>query len=369
MIHHALPKCFVISVSGEDEAFVIEVIMKPSMTVHFDTRVIMEPPVLGRGGTQVIMEPLNLTCRSISDFTLSGIPNLDDFNVWFGFPLALLYIVAILGNTTILYIIKVDQKLHEPMFIFLFMLSVLDILIASTVMPKMLWIFWFDNRKIIFDMCLTQLFSIHFLSALESGILVAMAIDRYVAICHPLRYSSILTNKTIKNITLVIITRGAAGMIPLPLLLKRFPLFKNNSLTHSYCLHQEVMKLACADISINIVYGLFIALSTVGIDFLFIIISYLLLLKMVVSVVAEASLKATSTCVSHVCAVIVFYMGFIGIAVVHRFPSSTAPNLHVLFGNIYLLFSPVINPLIYGIKTKQIRTRLGRLFSKVLMSK
>nr|DBA32220.1 TPA: hypothetical protein GDO54_000028 [Pyxicephalus adspersus] len=308
----------------------------------------------------------NLSCSGIDGFTLSGIPNLEDFHFWFGFPLALLYLVAMLGNVTIIWVIRKERELHDPMYIFLFQLSVLDLLIATTVMPKMLGIFWFDSRLIPFDMCLTQMFSIHFLSALESGILVAMAVDRYVAICHPLRYSSILTNKTIVRIGLVILLRGAAGMIPLPLLIKRFSLFGGNLLSHSYCLHQEVMKLACAHIRINIVYGLFIALSAMGLDSVFISISYLLIIKMVLGLAGESSLKAIGTCAAHICAVIVFYLGFIGIAVVHRFPSSSAPYLHVLFGNIYLLGSPVINPLIYGIKTKQIRSRLSRIFSKAI---
>ncbi|XP_018430148.1 PREDICTED: olfactory receptor 1L6-like [Nanorana parkeri] len=341
-----------------------KVIKEPPVIGQRGTKAIMDLPVIGRAGTQVIMEPLNLTCSSINHFLLSGVPGLDDFNFWFGFPLVLLYLVAILGNVTILCIIKVDKELHEPMYIFLFMLSALDILIATTVMPKMLGIFWFDSRAISFDTCLTQMFSIHFLSALESGILVAMAVDRCVALCYPLRYSAILTHKTIRNICLAIVLRGAAGMIPLPLIIKRLPLFKNNLLTHSYCLHQETMKLACADIRVNIIYGLFIALSAMGVDSVFITVSYILIIKMVVCLVAEASLKAISTCSAHICAVFVFYMGFIGIAVVHRYPSTAMPNLHVLFGNIYLLFSPVINPLIYGIKTKQIRSRLSRLFTK-----
>ncbi|KAM5126603.1 olfactory receptor 51E1-like [Mantella aurantiaca] len=306
----------------------------------------------------------NVTCRVIEGFTLSGIPNLEDFRFWFGFPLIIMYIVAIVGNSAILYIIMVDHTLRGPMFIFLSMLSVLDFLIATTVMPKMLGIFWFGCQQIPFDTCLTQMFSIHFLSALESGILVAMAVDRYVAICHPLRHYSILTNKTITNISMVVMVRGTAGIIPIPLIVKRFPLWKSNFLTNSYCLHQEVMNLACADISFNIFYGLLVALPITGIDTLSIFITYLLILRTMVSQVGKANLKTVSTCAAHMCAVLVFYIGLIGLVVVHRFPNSTIPNLHVLFGNVYLLFPPVINPLIYGIKTKQISNRLCKLLGK-----
>ncbi|XP_018430150.1 PREDICTED: olfactory receptor 51E1-like [Nanorana parkeri] len=304
----------------------------------------------------------NSTCSHISYFTLSGIPHLEYLNFWLGLIVISMYIIAVAGNATVIYIIKVEQELHEPMYIFLFMLSVLDLLIATTIMPQMLSIFWFAGHQITFNMCLTQMFFLHFLSALESGILVAMAVDRYVAICHPLRYTAILTHQNITKISLVNIARGMAVMIPIPLIIKRLPLWRSNNLIHSYCLHQEVMKLACADIGPNIIYGMFVIASVMGIDSVFISISYMLIVKAVVCLVKESSLKAISTCAAHICAVLAYYIPLIGLSVVHRIPNSD-PNLRILFGNIYLLLPPVINPLIYGIKTKQIRNRLVKLIS------
>ncbi|KAM5124974.1 olfactory receptor 51E1-like [Mantella aurantiaca] len=303
----------------------------------------------------------NTTCDPISHFTLSGFPHLEDLDFWFGLLLLFMYIMAVLGNASVIYIIKVEAELHEPMFIFLFMLSVLELLIATTVMPQMLSIFWLAGQRITFNACLTQMFFLHFLSALESGVLVAMAVDRYVAICHPLRYTSILTHRNITRISLVNLGRGAAVMIPIPLIIKRLPLWKSHLLSHSYCLHQEVMKLACADISVNIIYGMFVIASVMGVDSLFISISYLLIIKTAVCLTRESSLKAIGTCVAHICVVLLYYIPLIGLSVVHRIRSDT--NLHILFGNIYLLLPPVINPLIYGIKTKQIRNRLVKLLS------
>ncbi|XP_077323089.1 olfactory receptor 51E1-like [Lithobates pipiens] len=305
-------------------------------------------------------------CSNINEFTLSGLPNLDNYNFWLGFLIAVMYVMAVLGNSTILYIIRMDQELHGPMYIFLFLLAIVDILIATTVMPQMMGIFWFNQRQITFNMCLTQMFFIPFLSTLDSGILMAMAVDRYVAICHPLRYSSILTNQNITKFSLVILVRGAAGLTPFPLLIKRLPLFQRNLLTHSYCLHQEAMKLSCVDIKVNIIYGLFIILYTMGMDSLFISISYLLIIKTALCLLAKASLKAISTCAAHICAVLIYYIPLIGLSVVHRYPSDSAPNIHILFGNVYLLLPPVINPLIYGIRTKQIRNRLIKLLRKLL---
>ncbi|CAN2390431.1 positive regulation of renin secretion into blood stream [Pristimantis euphronides] len=310
--------------------------------------------------------PSPSNCSNISDFILTGIPHLEDYNLWVGFALFSMYMVAVMGNVTILYIIKVDQELHGPMYIFLFMLSVIDLLLATTSMPRMLGVFWMDNIEIAFDMCLTQMFFIHFLSALESGILVAMAVDRYVAICHPLRYSSILTSKIICKMSVLIVVRGALVMIPIPLIIKRLPYWKRNTLSHSYCVHQEVMNLACGDIMVNVIYGLFVILSVMGIDLLFISVSYMLIVKTVLGVVEEASMKAFGTCAAHICAVLVYYIPLIGLSVIHRMKETTVPYVHILFGNVYLLLPPVINPLVYGIKTKQIRNGLKKLHSKVV---
>uniref|UniRef100_A0A1B8Y4T3 Olfactory receptor n=1 Tax=Xenopus tropicalis TaxID=8364 RepID=A0A1B8Y4T3_XENTR len=268
-----------------------------------------------------------------------------------------------LGNCIIIYIIKVEEDLCEPMYKFLCMLSVVDLLLANTTMPRMLGIFWFDSTEIFFDSCLLQMFFIHFLSALESGILMAMAVDRYVAICHPLRYSSVLTESTLIKISLTILLRGALFMIPIPLLIKRLPFCQKNVLTHSYCLHQEIMNMTSADNKVNVVYGLFIILFIMGMDSIFIALSYLLIIRAVVDLVEEASLKAFSTCAAHICAVLMYYIPLIGLSVVHRFGiNEEFPNLHIFFGNVYLLVPPVINPIVYGIKTKEIRSRLRKIF-------
>ncbi|CAJ0966888.1 unnamed protein product [Ranitomeya imitator] len=321
---------------------------------------------IGYNLTQDMSPIAQVNCSNSSDFLLSGIPSFDDYNFWMGFPLISMYLVAVMGNVSILYIIKVDPELHEPMYIFLFMLSMIDLLTATTTMPRMLGIFWMDNRVIAFDMCLTQMFFIHFLSALESGILVAMAVDRYVAICHPLRYSSILTLEKIGKMSAMIVGRGTLVMVPIPFIIKRLPQWKGNLLTHSFCLHQEVMNLACGDIRVNVIYGLFVILSVMGIDSLFISFSYFLIIKAVLGLIEEDSTKAFSTCAAHICAVLVYYIPLIGLSVVHRFKSNTTPALHILFGNVYLLLPPVINPLIYGIKTKQIRNRLKKIYSKII---
>ncbi|XP_078512395.1 olfactory receptor 51E1-like [Lissotriton helveticus] len=303
----------------------------------------------------------NMTSTSV--FILNGIPGLEDLHIWMGFPLCSMYIIAVFGNLLIVFVIKTAPSLHEPMYIFLCMLSIVDLLLATSTMPRMLGLFWFDYTEIAFDTCLIQIFFIHFLSAMESGILVAMAFDRYVAICHPLRYTSILTNKMIGRIGLMILTRAVTLMVPLPILLKRLPFCGSNVLTHSYCLHQDAMKLACADHHVNIVYGLFVIIAVMGIDLVFISFSYALIIKAVLCLSPEeANFRSFRTCAAHICAVLVFYIPLIGLSMVHRLDYNSMSHVPIHMGNVYLLVPPLLNPIVYGSNTRQIRVRFAKLF-------
>ncbi|XP_069059210.1 olfactory receptor 51E2-like [Pleurodeles waltl] len=297
-----------------------------------------------------------------SAFILIGFPGLETAHVWIAFPLCLMYIIAILGNCTIMYIIKVEPSLHEPMYLFLAMLATIDILISSSTMPKILILLWFDVMEISFNGCLIQMFLIHSLSAMESTILLAMAFDRYVAICNPLRHSSILTNKRIALIGFLSVIRGALFFSPIPFLIQRLPFCHSKMLSHSFCVHQDVMKLACADTTPNIVYGLSAILFVMGIDSLLIFLSYVMILKTVCGLSRKESLKAFNTCISHISAVLIFYVPLIGLSVVHRFGERLSSTTYIVMGDIYLFVPPVLNPVVYGIKTGKIRNKILRLF-------
>ncbi|KAF0872038.1 O51G2 protein, partial [Crocuta crocuta] len=236
-----------------------------------------------------------------STFLLSGIPGLEHMHIWISIPLCFIYLASILGNCTILFIIKTEPSLHEPMYLFLSMLAMTDLGLSLCTLPTVLGIFWIGARDIGHDACFAQLFFIHCLSFLESSVLLSMAFDRFVAICRPLHYASILTNTVIGRIGLVSLGRSVALIFPLPFMLKRFPYCGSAVLSHSYCLHQEVMKLACADIKANSIYGMFVIVSTVGIDSLLILFSYALILRTVLSIASRAErFKALNTCVSHI---------------------------------------------------------------------
>uniref|UniRef100_A0A674JLG5 Olfactory receptor n=1 Tax=Terrapene triunguis TaxID=2587831 RepID=A0A674JLG5_9SAUR len=305
------------------------------------------------------MSAVNVTKFKSAVFLLTGIPGQENIqNVWISLPFCLTYGISILGNSIILFIIKTDPSLHEPMYIFLFMLGVTDLGLSIATIPTILGIYFFDA-------CFAQLFFIHSFQCIESSVLLLMAFDRYVAICNPLRYASILTLPRIAKMGLVCVLRGVTVIIPLPLLLKRFRYCRANVLSHSYCLHQDIMKLACSDITVNSIYGLSGSLLIMGLDSLLIFLSYVMILKTVLSVASPAEcLRALNTCVSHLCVVLLFYTPEISLTVIHRFGNSSSHLLQILLSYVYLLVPPLMNPVVYSVKSKHLRARIIRVFIK-----
>ncbi|XP_067388439.1 olfactory receptor 51G2-like [Emydura macquarii macquarii] len=311
------------------------------------------------------MSAVNDTKFQPAVFLLTGISGQENIHVWISIPFFLMYVTSILGNSLILFIIKSDRNLHEPMYIFISMLAVTDLGISISTMPTTLAIFWFNSREISHDACFAQLFFIHSLIFTESSVLLSMAFDRFVATCNPLRYASILTMPRIVKMGLVSLLRGVFLNFHVPIILKQYRYCKANILSHSYCLNQEIMTMACSDISVNIIYGFFVTVSSVGLDFLLILLSYVMILKTVLSIASHMErLKALNTCVSHVCVVLLFYVPGIGLSVIYRFVKISSPLLQNVLGNISLLIPPMMNPIVYSVKTKTIRARIIRLFVK-----
>ncbi|XP_006136749.2 olfactory receptor 52K2-like [Pelodiscus sinensis] len=299
-----------------------------------------------------------------STFILLGIPGLETAHIWISIPFCIMYIIALLGNFIILFIVKTEPSLHEPMYYFLCMLATTDLVLFTTILPKMLSIFWFNSREIDFNGCLTQLYFIHGFSVMESGIFVAMALDRYVAICHPLRHSTILTNPVVAKIGLAILLRGCILALPYPFLVRHWPYCRTNIIPHTHCEHIYVVKLACADIQVSSNYGLFVVSSVTSMDMFLIISSYIQILRAIFRLpTKDARLKTFGTCISHLCTILAFYLPTIFSSITFRFVNNVALHSRVLIGNIYLLGPPMLNPIIYGVRTKQIRDRLLRLFT------
>ncbi|XP_032096979.1 olfactory receptor 51A7 [Sapajus apella] len=296
----------------------------------------------------------DLNNSEVKFFLLIGIPGLEHAHIWFSIPICLMYLVAIMGNCTILFIIKAEPSLHEPMYYFLAMLAVSDMGLSLSSLPTMLRVFLFNTMRISPNACLAQEFFIHGFSVMESSVLLIMSLERFLAICNPLRYSSIITSNRAAKMGLILAIRSILSVLPFPITLRRLKYCQKNLLSHSYCLHQDTMKLACSDNKINVIYGLFIG-SCIMLDLALILLSYVLIMKTVLSIASLAErLKALNTCVSHICAVLTFYVPIITLAAVYRFAKHKSPFAVIVIADMFLLVPPIMNPIVYCVKTRQI---------------
>ncbi|NXP18535.1 O52K2 protein, partial [Scytalopus superciliaris] len=312
------------------------------------------------------MSTPNRSSTSLQPFLLTGIPGLEALHVWISIPFCITYAMALLGNSLVLLAVSLDRNLHEPMYYFIAMLAVIDLVFATAVVPKMLAVFWLGSREIAFEACFIQMFFIHTFTAVESGVLLAMSLDRYVAICIPLRYSTVLTDCRAILMGLLSLARGAGVMTPLMCLLTRLPYCRGRVVPHSYCEHMAVAGLACADPAPGHLYSLAMATLLVGTDSAFITFSYSMILRTVLRLPShEDRLKALKTCGSHVFVILVFYIGGLLSMYLQMFPFDLAPHVQVLVANLYLTVPPMLNPIIYGVKVKQIQEGILKLLGQL----
>ncbi|KAF6333791.1 olfactory receptor family 51 subfamily B member 2 [Rhinolophus ferrumequinum] len=302
---------------------------------------------------------------SAAPFLLTGFPGLEAAHRWISIPFFAVYIFMLLGNGTLLYLIKDDHSLHEPMYYFLSMLAGTDLMVTLTTMPTVMGILWVNHREMSHGACFLQAYFIHSLSIVESGILLAMAYDRFIAIYNPLQYASLLTKTRVIKLGVGAFMRGFISIMPIILRLFSFPYCHSHVLSHAFCLHQEVMKLACADITFNTLYPVILISLTIFLDSMIILFSYILILKTVMGIASgEEKAKALNTCISHIGCVLIFYVTVISLSFIHRFGKNVPHVVHIIMSYVYFLFPPLMNPIIYSIKNKQIQYGVLRLLSK-----
>ncbi|XP_058401750.1 olfactory receptor 52I2-like [Diceros bicornis minor] len=302
----------------------------------------------------------NHTMKTLATFFLVGIPGLQSSHLWLAISLSVMYTIALLGNTLIVTIICMDSTLQEPMYCFLCILAAVDIVMASSVVPKMVSIFSSGDNSISFGACFTQMYFVHAATAVETGLLLAMAFDRYVAICKPLHYKRILTPQVMLGISVAIIIRAITLMTPLSWMVSHLPFCGSNVVLHSYCEHMAVAKLTCADPMPSCLYSLIVSSIIVGSDVVFIAASYNLILWAVFGLSSKnAQLKALSTCGSHMGVMALFYLpGMASIYVAWLGKDIVPLHSQVLLADLYLVIPSTLNPIIYSLRTKQIRERI-----------
>ncbi|XP_053561652.1 olfactory receptor 52J3-like [Bombina bombina] len=311
---------------------------------------------------QTIMFYSNITRLSDLTFILLGIPGLERFHLTFSALMFCMFICTLTGNCIITLIIMYDQSLHAPMYFLIGMLAFTDLFLSLTVTPKMMGVFWFHAQEIYFSACVMQMFLVQLLTVMESGILTAMAMDRYIAICQPLRYTSILTGQRIAGIGIIVVMRGVVAVSPCIYLVARLPFCRNKGIRQPYCDHMAIARLACADTTINSIYGLVFIVLICSIDISCICFSYIWILKAVQNLSTKLNQnKALSTCTSHLCVMSFFYIPGIFSLLAKRLGNNIPDSMDSILSTLYILMPPTLNPIVYGVRTKQFRENVKKI--------
>ncbi|XP_029770699.1 olfactory receptor 56A1 [Suricata suricatta] len=309
------------------------------------------------------MESLsNYSTTPVSEFLLICFPNYQTWQHWLSLPLSLLFLLAMGANAMLLITIWLEVSLHEPMYYLLSLLSLLDIVLCMTVIPKVLAIFWFDLRSISFSACFLQMFIMNCFLPMESCTFMVMAYDRYVAICHPLRYPSIITDQFVTKASVFIITRNALLTAPIPILSAQLHYCGKNVIENCICANLSVSRLSCDTFTLNRIYQFVAGWTLLGSDFILIFFSYTFILRAVLRFKAEgAAVKALSTCGSHFI-LILFFSTILLVVVLTNVARKRVPmDILILLNVLHHLIPPALNPIVYGVRTKEIKQGIKKL--------
>ncbi|XP_075700717.1 olfactory receptor 6N2-like [Rhinoderma darwinii] len=310
------------------------------------------------------MEQLNKTSDLYGDFFLIGFSNLEQYRSYLFIFFLIIYLFTLCGNTTIILVVWSNISLHTPMYFFITILSFLDMWYVSTTVPKLLSILLTNNKRISFQWCFAQLYMFHSLGITECALLAIMAFDRCMAIYNPLRYTSIITERVCKVLASVCWSYGfLVAIMPLTLTV-RVPYCKSHDLTHYFCDLAPLMAIVCADTTpINTANQ---SVSTVATFFilLFVITMYIIIIYSILKIkTSQGRSKAFSTCSSHLTVVILFYSTAFIVYVIPK-ELRTVENDKV-YALVYTMFTPLLNPLIYSLRNKDVKGGFKRSLQKL----
>ncbi|XP_027396106.1 olfactory receptor 2A25-like [Bos indicus x Bos taurus] len=300
---------------------------------------------------------------SVTEFILLGFPlNTSMQMLLFGL-FSLFYVLTLLGNGVILGLISLDCRLHTPMYFFLSHLAIVDMAYACSTVPQMLVNLLSPAKPISFAGCITQTFLFLSFAHTECLLLVVMSYDRYVAICYPLRYSVIMSWRVCITLAVTSWVFGVLLALVHLVLLLPLPFCGPHQINHFFCEIIAVLKLACADTHINETMVLAGAVSVLVGPFSSIVVSYIHILCAILKIRSgEGRQKAFSTCSSHLCVFGLFYGTAIIMYVGPRYGDSKDGKKYLLL--FHSLFNPMLNPLIYSLRNKEVKAALKRMLDK-----
>ncbi|XP_075053966.1 olfactory receptor 2AP1-like [Mixophyes fleayi] len=307
----------------------------------------------------------------ISEFILLGFPGIaEKFHTPVSIALFLVYIISLFSNGTVIALIICNRHLYQPMYVVILNLAISDLLFDTITLPKIIAKYWFDNGSISFAGCIFQLFCAHFLGAFDSYILLLMAIDRYVAICKPLRYPSIITNRRMIVLCCFFWFFTAIIALIIALLDSNVPLCGQNAIKSCFCTNSGVLSMACTDVTFlrRMIFG--IAMFVLLLPLTFILFSYGVIIKVIITQThSESRRRAFYTCTTHLCVIGLYFIPRIFVYVANQFKLILNDDLNVLILCFYTFVPHMANPVIYCLRTVEIRRTLKNLIKRRILMK
>ncbi|XP_012865184.1 PREDICTED: olfactory receptor 149-like [Dipodomys ordii] len=298
----------------------------------------------------------------VTEFVLLGIPHTEGLETTLFLLFLAFYLFTLLGNLLIFLAIVSSPRLHTPMYFFLCKLSVCDIFFPSVSSPKMLFYLVGNSRVISYSGCVSQLFFYHFLGCTECFLCTVMAYDRFVAICFPLRYSTIMSHRVCAILALGTSFGGCIQAIFLTVLTFQLPYCGPNEVDYYFCDIPVMLKLACADTSSLELVGL-VSVGLMPLScFLLILASYSCIVGSILRIrSAEGRRRAFSTCSAHLTAIL---LSFMPVVLIYLQPTPN-PWLNATVQVLNNLVTPMLNPLIYSLRNKEVKSSLRKMLNNV----
>ncbi|KAM5126105.1 olfactory receptor 52K1-like [Mantella aurantiaca] len=303
----------------------------------------------------------NHTIIFYTEFVLFGFPGIIRSRKLLIIPFLFIYVTILAGNILIIYQIFIEPKLHSPMYFFISLLFAANISCTTTVLPKFLLGLSLDMNQISRVGCLVQMFFIYFFGVIESGVILMMALDRFIAICRPLRYNDIMTKGLVVQLVLLAIAQGLLLILPIIILASKVHLCRSNIILNFVCENMGLLSLACDDISKVHVVGLMSKIFCTLLNFGLLVVSYSCILYTTMKIiVGKARLKALHTCITHLAVAMLIYICSLLTSIVYRMRTHISYDTKNLFNAIYLMLPAFANPFIYGVGVKEIRQGLAK---------
>uniref|UniRef100_A0A8D1ZMG9 Olfactory receptor n=1 Tax=Sus scrofa TaxID=9823 RepID=A0A8D1ZMG9_PIG len=302
--------------------------------------------------------------NNVTEFILLGLTQDPVRKKIVFFTFLIFYLGTLLGNFLIITAIKTSQALGSPMYFFLFHLSLSDTCFSTCIAPRMISDALLKNATITFNECIVQVFSFHFFGCLEIFILILMAVDRYVAICKPLHYMTIMSHRVCGVLVAVAWVGSCVHSLAQIFLALSLPFCGPNVIDHYICDLQPLLKLACADTYVTNLLLVSNSGAICTVSFVMLMVSYVIILYSLRNHSAEGRKKALSTCISHITVVILFFGPCIFI---YTRPATTF-SMDKMIAVFYTLGTPLINPLIYTLRNAEVKNAMRMLWTKRLVS-